>query len=572
MSRMIRFNLSEQKVVSEEIPEAYKYLGGRGLSAAVLSDEVDPGADPFSSGNKCIIAPGLLGGSAVPCAGRLSVGGKSPLTGTIKEANSGGVAAHKLGRLGIRALIFEGRPTREGFILKVDREGVEILPGETYRGLGNYACVRKLRAAYGDRFAVISVGPSGERGYLNSTVAVSDMDGIPTRQAARGGLGALLASKGVKAILIDDRGTRVTRPARPAALKEACRTFTDYLLGTKKPLRTYGTSVVMNPVCALGGLPTHNFSRGQFEGVQEICGEALHDLIKERGGEGKTAHICSPGCVIACSNVFPDRDGKRVVSSLEYETMALMGSNLEISSLDRIAALNFKCNDYGLDTIETGVTLGIAMEAGLIGFGDGEGALGLVDEIGEGSLRGKVLGNGAETAGKVLGVRRIPTVKGQALPAYDPRVLKGTGTTCAMNPGGADHTAANLLPGRGGLDCTAPEGQVDLSLNVQIAVAALDTLGLCIMTGSDTAIYPYLSDLLSGFTGESWTEEKVVQWGRSILRKEYMFNRLAGWGPAHDRLPDFFREEALPPFNRVYDVSYNEIQEKKGLLMMAEGG
>ena len=187
-------------------------------------------------------------------------------------------------------------------------------------------------------------------------------------------------------------------------------------------------------------------------------------------------------------------------------------------------------------------------------------------------MLGRVLGNGAETAGRVLGVRRIPVVKGQAIPAYDPRSLMGTGTTCALHAGGADHTAANLLPGKGGLDCTAPEGQVDLSMDIQTTVAVLDTLGLCIMTGSEPAINPYLADLLSGFTDEDWDIEKVLRWGRAVLRREFLFNRRAGWGPAQDRLPDFFTEERLPPFDRLFEVSYEEMREKKDLLMQADGG
>ncbi|MBW2123661.1 MAG: aldehyde ferredoxin oxidoreductase, partial [Deltaproteobacteria bacterium] len=484
MGKIYRIDIGRNTFEALDPPRAYRHLGGRGLSAAILRDEVDPKAEPLSAGNKLVVAPGLLGGSAAPCSGRLSFGAKSPLTGTIKESNAGGLGAQKLARLGVKALVFEGQPNPNRAVIRIDGEGVEILSGEGLHGLPNYECVRRLRERFGKGCATITVGPAGERGFLNSTIAVSDMDGLPTRQAARGGLGALLASKGVKAIVIDDSRTRVVQPLNPGVFREACRAFAKYLIETKQMLRTHGTAVVVNPVCGVGGLPTRNFSRGRFEKAAEICGEKLHDVILERGGEGKIAHVCCPGCVVACSNVFPDRSGKRIVSSLEYETIALLGANLEIASLDDIAGMNLLCNDYGIDTIETGVTLGLAMEAGLIPFGDARGARRMIEEIGKGSILGRVLGNGAATAGRVLGVTRVPAVKGQAMPAYDPRGLKGTGTTYAMSPMGADHTAGNCLPGRGGLDCTRPEGQVGLSVAVQTIVAALDTLGLCIMVGS----------------------------------------------------------------------------------------
>jgi aldehyde:ferredoxin oxidoreductase len=570
MAQFYRINVGRREITAQEVPESYTVLGGRGLSASILRDEIDPGAEPFSDGNKLIIAPGLLGGTVAPCSGRLSFGGKSPLTGTIKESNSGGLAAQKLAKLGVKALVFEGQPNHTGSIIKMDREGAEILPGEKLRGLPNYECVRELREEFGESCATITVGPAGERRLLNSTIAVSDMDGIPTRQAARGGLGGLLASKGVKAIVVDDAQSKMVQPLNPEVFSKACKTLARYLIETRQMLRIHGTAVVVNPVCEVGGLPTRNFSRGRFERAGEICGEKVHDVIVERGGEGKTAHVCCPGCVIACSNVFPDEKGKRIVSSLEYETITLLGANLEISSLDDIARMNFICNDYGLDTIETGVTLGIAMEAGLLSFGDAEGAMAMIEEIGKGSLVGRVLGNGVVTAGKVLGIQRIPAVKGQGIPAYDPRGLKGTGTTYVTSPMGADHTAGNCLPGRGGLDCTKPEGQVALSMAVQTIVAALDTLGLCIMVGSDPSIDTYLAQLLSGFTGESWSSQRVMEWGRSILRIEHAFNQAAGFNAVHDRLPGFFRVEHLAPADGVYDVPYEEIDRAKRDL--AKGG
>jgi aldehyde:ferredoxin oxidoreductase len=567
VNKIYRIDVNQRSIRAEDVPETYRYLGGRGLSAAILTKETDPTVEPLSAGNKCIIAPGLLSGTLAPCSGRLSVGGKSPLTGTIKESNSGGMAAQKLAKLGVKALIFEGEPSQKGALIKIDKTGIFILPGDAYSGLANYECVKRLRTEFGERIATITVGPAGESRLLNSTVAVSDMDGIPTRQAARGGMGALLSSKGVKAILIDDSGTSMIQPRNRERFKEACRVLVNNLIETRRLLRNFGTASVLNPVNSLGGLPTGSFTRGQFEKSQELSGERVHDLIRERGGQGKYAHICCPGCVIACSNVFVDKNGKRIVSSLEYETITLLGPNLEISSLDDIAKMNYWCNDFGLDTIETGVTLGVAMEAGLIPFGDVEKTMKMIEEIGKGTLIGRILGNGVAAAGKVLGASRIPVVKGQAIPAYDPRGLKGTGTTYILTPMGADHTAANCLPGRGGVDCTKPEGQIGLSMAIQAIVAALDTLGLCIMTGSDPANDQFLAGLMSGFLDEDWSGEKVMEWGRSILRTEHRFNEAAGFGPMQDRLPSFFITEKVPPMGHTYDVPYEEVDRAKRKLM-----
>lgn len=570
MSLIYRIDIGRGTVKTEEAGEAYRALGGRGICAAIVAHEVEPAAEPFSSGNKCVIAPGLFSGSLAPCSGRLSVGGKSPLTGTIKESNAGGLAAYKLGRLGIKALVFEGRPNRVGAVVKVDRRGVQIGAGSIYRGLGNYACVERLRKEFGSGVATITVGPAGERWFLNSTVAVSDMDGLPTRQAARGGMGALLSSKGVKAVVIDDGESSSVAAMNAPKFRAASREWAQYLIQTKQMLRDFGTAGILNLIHAVGGLPTRNFSRGQFEGSQDLSGERLRETIQKRGGDGKYAHVCCPGCVIACSNVYVDQEGRSVVSSLEYETIALLGANLEVSQLDAVAGMNYLCNDLGLDTIETGVTLGLAMEAGVIPFGDVQRANQMIEEMGKGSWLGRLLGNGVVLAGRALGVSRIPAVKGQAIPAYDPRGLKGTGTTYILSPMGADHTAGNCLPGRGGLDCTKPEGQVSLSLAVQSLVAMLDNLGLCIMTGSDPGNERFLAPLISGFLDEPWRGEDVMEWGRRILRTEHRFNEAAGFGPSQDRLPSFFLEEDLPPFSRRYDVSYEAVDGAKRELMEGE--
>jgi aldehyde:ferredoxin oxidoreductase len=308
----------------------------------------------------------------------------------------------------------------------------------------------------------------------------------------------------------------------------------------------------------LGALPTRNFGQGTFEDAERISGKALYDLIMERGGEGTPTEPCMAGCIIQCSNIVPDANGRRLVARLEYETLVMCGSNLGIGDLDTIARLNQECNDVGLDTIEVGATLGVAAEAGILDFGDGERALELVREIGQGTVLGRLLGQGAATVGRVLGVKHVPAVKGQALPAYDPRGVKGTGVTFATTPMGGDHTA--------GLTIFAPVdhhdavGQVELSRNTQYTRAAYDALGLCAFLLGTTGSRPELvTDMLNGAYGTELEPGWVNELGREVIDLERAFNHRAGLTAAADRLPRFFAEEPLAPHGEVFDVSDEEL-------------
>lgn len=202
---IIIVNMTTKEVSVETVPEKYLLLGGRALTSRMLLDNVDPNCEPLGPKNKIVIAPGLLGGTSAPCSGRLSIGTKSPLTGGIKESNGGGTAGTKLAKLGIKALVIEGQPEEENsYILRVMSDGVEILPGDGLESKGNYEVAEELRKRFGTGTSIISIGPAGERGYSLATVAVTDMDGHPTRHCGRGGIGAVLGSKKVKAIVIDD--------------------------------------------------------------------------------------------------------------------------------------------------------------------------------------------------------------------------------------------------------------------------------------------------------------------------------------------------------------------------------
>ena len=548
----------------------YAGLGGRAMTSAVVNREVPADCHALGPENKLVIAPGLLSGTAAPCSGRLSVGCKSPLTGTIKEANSGGQASQLLARLGYAAIIIEGQPTSTDlYALRISSAGVRIEKDNSLKMLTNYQLAEKFQAEYSKKGAMISIGTAGEMRMANSTIAITDMEGRPTRHAGRGGVGAVMGAKGIKVILVDATGASIVAPKDPEAFKAAAKAFAAGL--TKHPvtgqgLPAFGTNVLTNIINEAGGYPTHNFKTGQFAGAADISGEFQAELEKKRGGD--PTHACHTGCIIKCSGIFHDKDGKYLTKQPEYETVWAHGGNCGISDLDAIAMMDRLDDDYGLDTIEMGATIGVAMEAGVISFGDAKAAIDLIHEVGKGTHLGRILGAGTQATAKAFGIERAPVVKGQAMPAYDPRAVKGIGVTYATSTMGADHTAGyavatNILKVGGDVNPLLPEGQADLSRNLQIATAAVDATGMCLFIAfavlDQPETFQALIDLLNARYGWSLDGNAVVEFGKSILRNERDFNKRAGFTHLDDRLPRYFMREKLPPHNVVFDVSDAEL-------------
>lgn len=550
----------------------YEGLGGRAMTSAVVAKEVPPLCHPLGADNKLVISPGLLSGTAAAMSGRLSIGCKSPLTGGIKEANSGGQGAQMLARLGYAAVILEGKPSDDTlYKIRIDSAGVRIEPDNSLKMLGNYDLVAKMNAAYGSKVCCISIGPAGEMKMGAASIAVTDMEQRPTRHAGRGGVGAVMGSKGVKVIVVDDAGCKMRKPKDPDKFKAANKEF---VAGLKKHpvsgqgLPAFGTNVLTNVLSEAGGYPTRNFSSGKFEGAAKISGETQAELEVSRGGVA--THGCHTGCVIQCSGIFNDKDGKYLTKQPEYETVWAHGGNCGIDDLDAIAMMDRLDDDFGLDTIEMGATIGVAMEAGLAKFGDAQAAINLIKEVGKGTPLGRILGNGAAVTGRVFGVERVPVVKGQSMPAYDPRTVQGIGVTYATTTMGADHTAGyavatNILGVGGAVNPLKPEGQIELSRNLQIATAAIDATGMCLFIAFPVLDQPEtfqsLLDLLNSFYGLSLTGDDVTALGKSILKNERTFNQHAGFTSEHDRLPAFFMKEKLPPHNITFSVSDKELDE-----------
>ena len=534
-------------------PTKFSRFGGRALSSHIIATEVPPTSHPLSQNNKLIFAPGLLAGTAAPNSGRLSVGAKSPLTGGIKEANVGGTAGHMLGRLGIKAIIIEGQPKNEDrYVVKVDKKGVEIVPSRELAGCGNYATVAELQKKFGQKAGIFCIGPAGEMKLAAASVAMTDPDGRPSRHAARGGLGAVMGSKGIKAIVIDGSGAKLRQAKKKTRFQEVCRAFTREIMGHKATglFSKYGTVGGLAYLSKIGALPTRNFSSGSFEGDTQIGGKGVAELNATRGGS--FGHVCMPGCVVRCSNVMHDKDGKFLTAGFEYESSAMLGANLGIDDLDTVMNLEKMCDDLGLDTMETGAALGVLGDAGLFTFADGERALELLENIGQGTILGRVLGQGAAITARVFGISRVPVVKGQAVPAHDPRKEIGTGIGYATNPQGADHTGVIIFHAENTAE------MIELSRQKQINTCAYDSMGLCQMTEPNLAV---MADLVNSFYGWNLKPDDVAELGKSVLKKELAFNRAAGLSPATDRLPDFFKEEKLAPHRGIFDVSEVEIEK-----------
>ena len=562
--KLLRVDMHQQQVVWEPVPAVYERLGGRALIARLLLEEVPPTCDALGPRNKLIFTPGLLGGWNVATAGRLSVGGKSPLTGGVKEANSGGTAGDALGKLGLKAVVIENQPASgQWFLLHIRANSASLIPADEVRGLGTYASSDRLQERFGPDSTVISIGQAGEWLMGGAGICVTGEGGQRSNHAARGGLGAVMGSKGLKAIVIDKPVSRADPFADEALFRTAARAFAQKLINDPKLGRSgsqhlYGTASIVAAVNEIGSLPTRNFSAGNFDASPQLRGTVLREVTLARGGEAGTR--CMPGCVIACRNVYADEAGKAMVGTLQYETIALVGSNLGLGDLDAVARLNYMCNDFGLDTIETGAALGVAIEAGLARYGDLESILALLRQVGEGTPLGRVIGNGAVTTGRVLGIRRVPACLGQAMPGYDPRSLKGNGVTYATSPQGADHTAGNAFGARNEVNPLGIQGQKELSLKLQIIAAMLDSTGLCLFARPPIIADPQLMvDMLNGIYGWGWDKQDFDRFNRDVLRTELEFNRRAGITAADYRIPEYMREEPLPPHNAVFDIPDSDL-------------
>lgn len=552
-------NLSVHK---EPLDDEYRELGGRALVAQYLVKNVPPQCDPLGPQNQLVFCTTIFAGTKLTTAHRLSVGGKSPLTGGIKESNVGGYAAYLLAEQGIKLVVVQDLPAGDGlWLLHIDAAGnAALVDAGAYEGMNNYEFTKIMRERFGDKIATISIGSGGERLYKSASIQVSEFgSGHPSRAAARGGLGALMGSKRLKAIVIE-------KPEVPyeveyvdeARFNEACQKLNQMIAGGAKndPFHNIGTIATIEVTGANGILPVGNYSGKLFPAYTGVGANKFMTNLATRGGRNKLA--CQPGCVVRCSNVYNDRDGNYLTSGLEYETIALFGPNCLISDLDAIAAMDRICDDLGVDTIEIANAVAMCMESGKIRWGDAEAALALLKEMVEGTEFGNLLGNGCEAVGQALGCKRIPVVKHQAMAAYDPRNTKGTGITYATSPMGADHTAG-LTMGRAFDDC-GRTAQAYASNKLQVAMAFADSM-MCIFAFAHMVPgIPLLAELMAAMFGGEPDITRVTTMGVKTLLTERAFNKMAGMTAADDRLPEFFYKERSVATGSQFDINDYELE------------
>jgi aldehyde:ferredoxin oxidoreductase len=564
--KIVRINVENEDIQFEEITQNSKYFlrGARGLTSLIVFDEVPPFCDPLGNENKLVIANGLLAGSPFPCSARTSVGAKSPLTNGIKEANLGGRPAMMLARHGIRALVLEKISSSLKIIL-IDDNGINLVPAGKYNNLGNYELHSKLKNLYGGNVGIYSIGPAGQYLMKSATVGANDLEGYPSRHAARGGLGAVMGSKKIKAIIIKPPKTSKTYMHDLKKFRKVSSPFAKELAQSKATFSTFGTPLMMKAMSGYGGIPTKNFRMGSYDKIDKISGESLHELVISRGGKKRLA--CSPTCVIKCSNLVVDEHGNHITSSLEYETLALNGSNLMINDLDSLAKIDHLCDDLGIDTIEFGGTVGVAMDCGKIEWGNAEKVFQILDiEIRNNTEEGRLYGNGVKNIGEKLIAKRIPQVKGQGISGYDSRVFKAMGVTYATSPMGADHTAgaaiANRVPSlhKDYGELTTNEHKLDLSFELQIYTAVMDSMGCCYFIGPSYENMEILANAINAMYDLNLTREDIINIGISTIRNELEFNEKAGITQQMNDVPNFFREEASEPINLRYTFEKAELE------------
>ncbi len=555
--KILRVDIKNEKIVYENLKGEEKSIGGSAFIAKIMNKEVPPAADPLGPENLFIVAVGPLAGTGAPQLGRVSVGAKSPLTLGIKEANSGGPAAQFLDRLGIRAVIVHGAPRNHRlYFLFISKNNTTLIPADEYRGLKNYELVNKLRKQYGEKIAVISIGIAGERKYKGASVSFTDIFGDPSRNAARGGLGAVMGSKGLKAIIIDPSQAAQVDIAHLEEFRKIVKSWVDTLKHdvSCSLYSCFGTPFAISNSASQGTLPSNNYRSGRPANFIAVSGNSIQKILFERGGK---MHGCMPGCVVKCSIIYPDKDGKRLCSAYEYETIAMLGTNLGITDNDAIAKLKFMCDDLGVDAIETGSSLGLTADAGKMSFGDWQSAARLLVEIEKETPLGLALGNGVVATAQYLNVSRIPAYKGQAIPGHDPRSVKGTGVTYFTSPMGADHTA--------GLTYRNPRSrdkQAENSLRSQIQAATCDAFGYCLnsVPGGRASIYQFFADLMNARYGLLLTPKDIIEIGKQTLRDQLTFNEKAEFSKMDSKAAVFIREEVITPTGQVFDVEGGEIE------------
>lgn len=565
VGKVLRVNFSTQEVKVEELnlELAQKYIGARGLGVKTFIDEVDPKVDPLSEDNKLIIATGPLTGAPMPTSGRYMVVTKAPLTGTIAISNSGGKWGVKFKSTGYDMIIMEGKSEKPVY-LYIDDETVEIKDAEKYWGMVSSEVTGALTEAHPGT-NVMCIGPAGEK--LSPMAAImNDID----RAAGRGGVGAVMGSKNVKAVVV--KGSKKVEVADSELVKKVNADKVNILKNDPVAgggLPTYGTAVLVNIINENGIHPVRNFQESYTEKADLISGEAMTEncLVKK--------NPCYR-CPIACGRWVKLNDG-REVGGPEYETLWSFGSDCDIYDLDAINRANELCNEYGLDTISTGATIAAAMELYQRGYikdeeiaadglslkwGDVESMVAWTKKIGLREGFGDKLAEGSYRLCESYNATQYSmTVKKQELPAYDPRGVKGHGITYAVNNRGGCHIKGYMInpeilgvPEK--LDRLALEGKPAYAKVFHDLTAVIDSMGLCIFTTFGLGLPDY-TEMYNAVCGDIYTPETLLEAGDRIWTLEKIFNIKAGIDKSQDTLPERLLKDPIvagPTKGEIYEL------------------
>ena len=554
IGNVLRVNLTDGTFRREPLREdlARDYLGARGLGTRYFVDEVDPTVDPLSPENKLFFVAGPLTGTLGTSAGRFNVVAKSPLTGTIGASNSGGYWGPELKFAGWDMVVLEGVSPKPVY-LYLYNDKAELRDASSLWGKETHEATDLLLAETDPEAKVACIGPAGENQVLLANI-MNDKHRAP----GRGGMGAVMGSKNVKALVV--RGTKGVQVADKEGFLDAVKRARAKLAAhpvTSGGLPLYGTNVLVNILNQSGGLPTRNFQTGVFDRADKTGGETQRDtrLHRNKG--------CF-GCTIACGRVsFAADPFAGEGEGPEYETSWSFGADCEVDDIDAIAKANYRCNELGLDTISLGSTVACAMELvergyvdpQIVGsdlrFGNARAMVDLVDQVGYRRGFGELVGQGSWRLASHFGHPELSmTVKKQEMPAYEPRAIQGIGLNYATSNRGGCHVRGYLIspeilgvPQK--LDPQSIEEKPAWDKIFQDLTAAVDSAGMCLFTtfgigGEEIAAQ------LAAATGVPYTAEEVLKVGERIWNMERLFNLKAGFTAADDTLPDRLLKDPMP--------------------------
>lgn len=566
---VLRVDLTTGDVTNEPLDAAWaaEFIGGRGLAARYLYEAGAADADPFDPSNPLIFATGPLTGTNASCGARYMVVTKGPLTGCITTSNSGGHWGPELKFAGYDLLIVTGR-AESPVMLWIEDDDVRILPAGHLWGKGVWDTEDLIREGLGSPAAkVASIGPAGA-----NRVRFAAIMNDKHRAAGRSGVGAVMGSKNLKAIAV--RGTGAVKVHNPVAFMTAQWEKKSSLAGSKgrQSFTAFGTSMTLAPVNRIGALPTRNFTATEFEGADNISG----DVINERFVVTNKACFA---CTIACGRVARITDGAQQRFLLhtsprnwdmagegpEYESMYGFGPEVGVDDPEAIIAAHWLCNDYGMDPISAGATIGAAMELyanGVIDdavtgrpltWGDAGTMLKLLEQTAMREGFGDALAEGSLRMGTRFGHPEVAMVsKGQEFAAYDPRALQGRGLSYATSNRGACHLKAEVL--RPDFKDPSHEGKAEVVWRSENEVSTLDSTGLCLFLTSGSNLGHFLAEF-GAATGLAYDMDGFTKAGERIWNLERLFNLRAGVTPADDTLPPRMLEEPIPSGQRAGMVS-----------------